>query len=408
MPTFNYRAIDRAGKPISGQIEAASREAVLKQLTRDGHFPIDAVSGKARAGSANGGGFLAGLLTDRPRPSEVTLLTRELAMLLRAGVTLTHALSLIEAEGGAARVTRLARRLRSAIASGGSLSDAMAAEGETFPPVYVGMVKAAEATGTLDDVLERIAETREREQKLRAKLTSALLYPSLLIITAIAAVILLLTLVVPRFKEMLSGQGNKLPPSAGTVIAMSDWLIAWGDLLAAGILALLLLLLIVGRRPAVKRVVERVMMRLPGFGHLLRMTVTVRFCRTMGVLLGAGVGLPSALSLTRDVIGHEGARALIGELGKTMREGGDFAEVLSRAHLFPALVASMLRVGAETGKLSASALHLADMYEGKLEVAMQRLLTILEPLIIILVSVFVAFVVLSIMSAVVGVYDLTT
>lgn len=404
MTMYHYTAIDRDGRSITGQLEADSREAVLRRLTQDGHFPVDAVAGEAGAVGTSGS-FLASLRA--PRSAEITLFTRELSMLLRAGVTLTHAMSLIESEGGAPRIQRLAGRLRRAISGGSALSDALAAEGDTFPPVYQGMIKAAEATGSLEDVLEQIAETREREQKLKSKITSALLYPCLLIATAIGAVVLLMILVVPRFKEMLADQAGRLPPSTAAIIAVSDWMVAWGEVLALTLAGALVLALVVGRQPWARRIWERMAMATPGLGRLVSMGLTVRFCRTMGVLLGAGVGLPSALALTRDVIGHEGARDLIDQLRKALREGGEFAEILARSRLFPTLVGSMMKVGSESGKLSGSALHLAEMYESKLEIAMQRLVTILEPLIIIFVSVLVAFVVLSIVGAIVGVYDLT-
>lgn len=415
MAVFDYKAYDGNGRQIAGQIEAQSREAALRRISDQGHYPVDAIERPAGAGggaatgssegASAGGGF--SLFSGKPRDSEITLFTQELSLLLASGQTLSGALGLIEQDTSAPRIQALGRRLRAAIAGGKSLYEALALEGNSFPPVYAGMVKAAEASGALDTVLARIAETREKEQKMRSRFLSALLYPMLLIGLAILTVVMMITVVVPQFKTMLSDQMDRLPASSAAVLATSDWLTEHGVSVLIGLALAVLVVVAMARQPAGRLALERAMLATPLVGTIMQLSLTARFCRTLGVLLSSGLQLPAALALTADVIGNERARDIIGRIGVALREGKDFTELLRQSNVFPPLVASLLRIGVESGTLSASGLRLAEMYETKLEISMQRLVTVLEPAIILIVSVFIGFIVLSIVGAIVGVYDLT-
>lgn len=405
MAVFRYTALNQAGKQISGEMEASSRELVIRQLAEAGHFPIDAVAQSGSAAAATRRSLFD--FWQSASAAQITQFTRQLAMLLGAGLTLPRAMSLVEGDTSASRVARIAQQIRADIAVGKSLAEALEARGRQFPPVFVSMVRAAEASGTLPEVLERIAETREREQKMRAKLISALLYPSLLVVTAIAALLVIMLFVVPRFKSMLVDSGMKLPQSAATVIAISDWLNAYITELGIGIAAVVFGIVVLRQQPSVRRFLDRIYLRLPFISGLIRMDITIRFCRTLGALLGNGVALPTALNLTREVMGNDEAAAVIAAMSQELRKGSDLAKPMEASHLFPPIVIALVRVGEETGGLAKSALYLANMFEDKLDVATQRLVTILEPVIIIAVSVVVAMIVISIMGAVVSVYDLT-
>ena len=338
--------------------------------------------------------------------AQITQFTRQLAMLLSAGLTLPRAVSLIGGETSGHRLKGIARQIHADISVGKSLAEALEARGTQFPPVFVSMVRAAEASGTLAEVLERIAETREREQKMRAKLVSALLYPSLLVVTAVAALLIIMLFVVPRFKSMLIDSGVKLPASTANIIAVSDWLSENLSMLAVGLAIAVVAVLLWRRHPAARRLLDRLALRLPIVGGLVRMDLTIRFCRTLGALLGNGVALPTALNLTRDVLGNDEAASVVDAMSQELRKGSDLAKPMEASRLFPPIVIALIRVGEETGGLAKSALYLANMFEEKLDVAAQRLVTVLEPVIIIAVSVVVATIVISIMGAVVSVYDL--
>ena len=403
MPVFRYSALNNAGQRIAGEMHAQSREFVVRQLSDAGHLPIDVVaqssSGSAPTRSMLGFGRLASV-------TQITQFTRQLAMLLSAGLTLPRAVGLLEGETSGHRLRGIARQIHADIAGGKSLAEALEARGRQFPPMFVSMVRAAEASGTLAEVLERIAETREREQKMRAKLISALLYPSILVVTAVAALLIIMLYVVPRFKSMLIDSGVKLQPSAANIIAASDWLNAHLSTLAVGVLAAVVAVLLLRQSPAVRRLLDRATLHFPIVGGLVRMELTIRFCRTLGALLGNGVALPAALNLTREVMGNDEAASIVAAMSQELRKGSDLARPMEASRLFPPIVIVLIRVGEETGGLAKSALYLANMFEEKLDVATQRLVTILEPVIIIAASIMVAVIVISIMGAVVSVYDL--
>jgi general secretion pathway protein F len=402
MPVFHYTALDRGGQRIAGEIQGPSREVVIRQLSDAGHFPIDVAPEEAGA-RARGRSLLAFGRT--ASAAEITQLARQLAMLVNAGLSLPRAVGLIEGEAGGRGLKRVASQIHADISGGKSLAEALEARGGQFPPVFVSMVRAAEASGTLPEALERIAETREREQRMRAKLLSALLYPSFLVVTAVASLLVIMLFVVPRFKTMLMDSGMRLPPSAANVIAVSDWLNAHWATLAVGLGVAAAGVLLLRRRPVVRRFLDRVALRVPVVGGLVRMDLTVRFCRTLGSLLANGIAVPTALNLTRDVMGDGEAAGAVAVMSRDLRKGGDLARLMEASRLFPPIVIAIMRAGEETGGLSKSALYLADMFEQKLDTSTQRLVTILEPVIIVGVSMVVAAIVVSIMGAVVSVYD---
>jgi general secretion pathway protein F len=402
MPVFHYTALDRGGQRIAGEMQGPSREVVLRQLSDAGHFPIDVVAEGAGA-SAPARSLLASWRA--ASTEEITQFARQLAMLVNAGLSLPRAVGLIEGEAGGRSLKRVARLIHADISGGKSLAEALEARSGQFPPVFVSMVRAAEASGTLPEALERIAETREREQRMRAKLISALLYPSFLVVTAIASLLIIMLFVVPRFKAMLTDTGMRLPPSAANIIAVSDWLNAHWATVAAVLGLAAVAVLVLRRRPVVRRFLDRAVLRLPVVGGLVRMDLTVRFCRTLGSLLANGIAVPTALNLTRDVMGNGEAAGAVAAMGRDLRKGSDLARLMEAARLFPPIVIAIMRAGEETGGLAKSALYLADMFEQKLDMSAQRLVTILEPVIIVGVSVVVAAIVVSIMGAVVSVYD---
>jgi general secretion pathway protein F len=402
MSVFRYTALDAAGRRVAGETEGPSREAVIRQLSEAGHFPIDVA---ARDGASAAPRALLGL-GRTASAAEITQFTRQLAMLLTAGLNLPRAVGLIEAETRGQRLKRVAREIHADIAAGKSLAEALEARGSQFPPVFVSMVRAAEASGTLPEVMERIAETREREQKLRAKLVSALLYPSFLIVTAVVSLLVIMLFVVPRFKSMLSDSGIALPASTAGIIAVSDWLTAHWSTLAAALALAVIGMLLLRRQPGVRRLLDQAVLRVPVVGGLVRMDLTIRFCRTLGSLLANGIAVPAALNLTREVMGNRAAAGAVGAMGRELRKGSDLARLMEASRLFPPVVIAIMRAGEESGGLAKSALYLANMFEERLDLATQRLVTVLEPVIIVVVSVVVAAIVVSIMGAVVSVYDL--
>ncbi len=400
---YRYTAISRAGGRLTGEMEAASRASVLEDLHQLGHLPIEVTESK---GGTPGQGAGGGLFSGRPSGSQITLFTRELSMLLKAGMPLDQSLGFLEKDAGSKKLSRLIGRVANQISSGKSLHEALEAQGDAFPPIYANMVRVAEASGTLETVLERIALGREKSQKLRSKALSEMLYPSMLIVMAFAAVTVMLTFVVPRFKEMIVHSGTEIPEQARMVIAASDWLLANGQLLAIAIGALVVAIVWGWRQGWGRQQIELLLLRLPVVGHIMRLNLTIQFCRTLGMLLENGVELPAAMKLLRDVIGNKYASEVLDQAYDALRKGRGFLEPLSQSGLFPPVVVNMLRVGEETGSLTTSLFHMAEMFEEKLETSVQRTFTIFEPLIILLVSGIIAGIIISILSAVISINDL--
>jgi len=401
---YRFSAISRSGNRISGEMEAASRAVVLDDLSKLGHLPVDVVesTGKSVDGSARGLSILSG----RPSASQITLFTRELAMLLKAGLPLDQSLGFLSQDARSKRLSRVIGQIGEQVSHGKSFHEALAAQGPLFPAVFVNMVRVAEASGSLDTVLERIAKGREKAQKLRSKALSEVLYPGMLVVMAIAAVTIMLTFVVPRFKDMIVNAGGEAPEQARMVIAASDWLIANGQALAVSLAALATAIAVGWSRGLGRNQMESLLLRLPLIGTMIRLNLTIVFCRTLGMLLENGVELPSAMKLVRDVIGNRYAAHYLDQAYDALRKGRSFLEPLEQSRLFPAVVINMLRVGEETGSLTSSFVHMADMFEEKLETTVQRTFTIFEPIIILLVSVFIAGIIMSILSAVISINDL--
>jgi general secretion pathway protein F len=401
---FAYTAVTPSGDMLAGQMESDSREAVLSHLQDLGHLPVEIRETGGKAATGAGGG--ASLFSGRPSSARLTLFTHELAMLLKAGMPLDRALTLLAADASSPALSQLIGRVHVAVNDGKSLAEGMAAQGSVFPPVYTNMVRIAEASGTLPAVLERIAAARQRAEKLRGKVLSASLYPALLIAVAIGAVSVMLVFVVPRFKEMVLQGGNEPPAPARAVFAASDWLVANGVALAMLLCACVIGLVFALRNPALREGLETRLLGLPLIGHIMRLSLTVRFCRNLGVLLENGVELPAAMRLVRGIIGNRPAEAALDAAYDALRKGRGFIDPLAGSGLFPPVVINMLRVGEETGSLTRSLLHMADLFEDKLDTTVQRTLTLLEPVIILAVSGVIATVIISIMSAVISINDL--
>jgi general secretion pathway protein F len=400
---YRYTAISRAGGKLTGEMEAASRASVLEDLHQLGHLPIEVTESSADTSRQGAGGAL---FSGRPSSRQITLFTRELSMLLKAGLPLDQSLVFLEKDAASKRLSRLIGKIGSQISSGKSLHEALEMQGDAFPPIYASMVRVAEASGTLETVLERIAQGREKSQKLQSKALSEVLYPSMLILMAIAAVTIMLTFVVPRFKEMIVHAGTEVPEQARTVIAASDWLLANGQWLVISIGALVLAIVLAWKQGFGRHQLEALLLRMPVVGNMMRLNLTIRFCRTLGMLLENSVELPAAMKLVRDVIGNRYASEVLDQAYDALRKGRSFLEPLAQSRLFPPVVINMLRVGEETGNLTSSFSHMAEMFEEKLETYVQRTFTIFEPVIILLVSGIIATIIISILSAVISINDL--
>ena len=401
MAKFRYSAIRDTGERVAGEIEGSDRAMVLGRLSEQGLYPIEVRDSEPDVSASSMLRFGGGPASF----SEISVFTRELGWLLRAGMTLNAALDILAKESFSSSFGTIIATMRADIRKGKSFHHAVAESG-AFPPYYVSMVEVGEASGTLPGVLERISIAREREQKIRGKLVSALIYPSLLVTLAAGAVIFIMVSVVPSIKDMIEGSGAPIPEQARFVIGASDWLIANGQTVLIGIPLILLVLVAVLGGKTMQNVAKAAGLRVPVIGSLLRKAAVVRFCRILGTLLAAGVGLGESLKLMQPSAESPQIRQTIAEMESALRQGGNFIEPLERSRIFPPLLARMLSVGSETGNLTASVLQVTDILEDELDRQAERALTLIEPVIILALSAVVAFIITSLMSAIISVNDL--
>ncbi len=374
MPRFRYSALQEDGQLVNGQIDAANAQSVVQRLeaVRQHAVKVSQVGGRSAAWNWR-------LERGHPGAQEITVFTRELAWLLRAGLNLSRALEVLAGEFESPAMSDVVTDLRATVRSGEAFSDALMRHQRAFSAYYVNMVRIAEMSGTLGTVLERIADARDRELKIRRKTQSALIYPSILVTVAVASVIFILTTVIPRLHDMFGDPGAKVPDSARRLIAVSDWLVAngWGLLFALVLLGIGAA--IASRRPGVRARMHGLALRSPLLGGLMRLSVAAEFCRTLGILLGAGVGLPAALDLMRGAFGIGEFQNVLGRMVAALRKGEDYLAPVEESWLFPRLIPKMLRVGEETGNLIPALQQLASMFEEKLEVSVERMLTLTAP-----------------------------
>lgn len=401
MARFRYSAIRNDGIEVSGTIEATDREAAVRRLGAQGQHPIDISPEEAEVSSrsffALGGGSASF--------NDISIFTRELAWLLRAGMSLSNALAMLAKESYSPQFSGLVEGLRVEIRKGRSFHEALALTG-AFGGYYVSMVEVGEASGTLPAVLERISQAREREQKIRNRLVSALIYPALLILLAAGAVTFILVQVVPSIKDMILGSGAPVPQAAKFVISLSDWLIANGMTLVVALPMVALLAVLVFGAGGLRRGLLRIVSHLPLIGGIMRKAAVVQFCRLLGTLLAAGVNLPESLRLMRPSLAGRELQTAVADMEQALRQGGDFLAPLERSRFFPRLLSRMLRVGNETGNLTPSVQQVTVILEEELDRTVERSLTLVEPLIILSLSAVVAAIIMSLMSAIISINDL--
>ena len=400
MPNIAYRALTASGERVSGELEAADVASAIARLQDSGLIPIDA----APAGRGERRAAAPVVATRAAR--HVSQLTRELATLIGAGQTVEGALSLAREEVPDRALTAALEGVLLKVRSGSSLSDALAAEPRYFAPLYVSLVRAGEASGRLGASLGELATMREKTEALRSKLNSALIYPTVLFLTAIGAVLILLTVVVPRMEPMFAQAGSALPTSTRMVLAATDLLREQGYLLLALTAALLLLGERLLRRAGPRRALDRWVMRLPFLGQLVRDRITGQLCRALATCLGGGLDLPAALVVSRDTLANLHARAAMDEVVTRVRTGRTVADSLAEADIMTPLAVKMLRVGEESGRLQPVAAHLAETFEERVATRLQRLVALIEPATVIVLGLVVGGIVMSILTAVLSVNEL--
>jgi len=394
MPTYAYQAVDGAGKRMRGQAQATSSGALTRTLEQRGLLVLEVAESAEGAGS--GGGVRFG------RRREVLEVTRAMAALLPVGMPLAQALN--AASGVASGDVRSAlQEVRTRVERGDTLSSALAEHRRLFSPLYVGLIRAGERSGDIDAAFARLADQLERDEQLRGKVLSAAIYPMLLATAGSVAVTVLLFFVLPRFVTLLEGSGAKLPRSTATLLALSSVLHrAWPVLLMIPLLVAAFAAWVTNSDEG-RRVWSSILLTLPGVSTLRRYALAGRFSRLVGVLLGGGAPLLTALDDTIESIGDPIARDDAVRIRTRVREGTSLRGAVAEGTLFPPMLAQLIGVGEDSGQLRVFLMKAADIFEERTERATQRLATLAEPAMIVVFGVIVAFVALSLLQAIYGI-----
>jgi general secretion pathway protein F len=411
VPVFAYKGVTQAGRATRGFVDAESPRAARARLKRDGVFLTELSESEAPAAAAAGapaaGGFSAPLSLDRLRrisPLDLALATRQLATLVGAGVPLVQALSALTEQVENTRLKGVIARVRDRVNEGSSLADAMAQAGP-FEDLYVGMVRAGEAGGALEQVLERLADYLESQVRLRNKVTSILIYPAVMFGFAMLVVAVLVTVVLPQITELLASLNRPLPWFTKAIIAGSHFARDWWWAIALALAAGLAGFRAVARTATGRARLDALKLRLPVVGRTVRLVAISRFSRTLSTLLAGGIPIVRALDISKHVANNVVLGRAIDAARESVTEGQSLAQPLRASGEFPPVVVHMVEVGERSGEIEAMLEKVAQTYEEQVETSVSRLTALLEPLLILLM---VGIVIVIIAATLVPLLDVTS
>lgn len=391
MASFDYAALDVRGRARNGVIVAASAQDARRELEQRRLVPVrvEPAASSARAHAPRG-------LFERFGLQDLTLVTRQLATLVSVA-PLEEALRTIGSQSDKPGVRRVILATHAQVLEGFRLSDAMARQGKAFPPLYRAMVSAGEGSGALPEILERLADLLEREQQVRGKLLTALIYPAALAVTALLVVIALMTFVVPKVVEQFESMGRALPLLTRIVIGISEFMASWGlpllGLAAVAAVAFARLL----RRPGFRYAVDAQLLRLPLLGRILRDVHAARLARTLATMVNSGLPLMEGLAITARTVHNRVLREATERMVAAIREGGSLSSAMKRAAVFPPTLLYMASSGENSGRLAPMLDRAADYLEREFNTFTSVAMSLLEPIIIVVLGAVVAVIVLAIL-----------
>ena len=422
MTTYQYEALDAGGKPQKGVVDASSSDDAIQQIRGQGFFPTSVREQKVKGGAAEGG--KKGKKKKAPRSAKkgkkkgeinlslnigpvkkkkITQFTRQLSTLQDAGLPLLRSLQILESQQKPGRFKNILSDIVDDVEAGSTLSDSMAKHPKAFDRLYSKMVNAGEIGGVIDLILQRLANFMEKAQRLKAKIKGAMIYPIVVIIIAVVIVTGIMYFVIPKFQDIFNDFEVELPGLTMWLIDASAWVAGtmpgqnvpgWAVIVASPFLIFSFFKLI--RKTNFGRAsTDWIVLRLPVVGNLIEKTSVARFTRTLGTLISAGVPILEAINITRETSGNWVFERALGRVHDSIREGETFAEPLREAKVCDSLVVNMIDVGEETGDLDVMLMKVADNYDEEVDVAVQALLSLLEPLLVVVLGGVVGTIVLA-------------
>lgn len=409
MALYNYQATDSSGKSIKGSMAAQNEKALAGRLQEMGFMPIGidlADPSGTEARPAAGGSFLDGLFKQRVPGGALMHFTHELASMLDAGLPLDRSLSILAGLETNAPFKNVITDIHKAVRGGSTLADSMKGHPSVFPEIYLSMVRAGEAAGMLDSVFVRLNEYMDASRKLKDDIKSALIYPLILTFAGGAVIMTMVLFVIPKFATIFEDNNALMPLPTRILLSVSDFMLVWWWAIIAAAVIAAVALRRWGRTPSGRFTLDRVKLKLPVMGPVMQKAVLSRFSRTLGSLMQGGLPILEALNISVKTMSNDFMATDIKPLIEGVRRGRGVAVPLNEVASFPPLAVHMLTVGEETGKLDEMLMKLADNYDRDIATSVKRLLTLLEPAIILVMAVVVGFIVISLLLAIFSLNDM--
>lgn len=400
MAKYAYEAMNQAGQQVKDEIEAGSSEDALARIRNLGYFPtrIREKGGKAKTAGGKkrkGGGFSIGGVGDKT----ITLVTRQLSTLQDAGLPILRSLNILEEQQKPGTMKNILASMAEDIEGGSTLSEACAKHPKAFNRLYVNMVAAGETGGVLDTMLQRLADFMEKAQKLKKKIQGAMVYPIVVIGFAGGIVMGIMIVVIPKFKTIFEDFDVTLPAPTLLLMGMSTWFVegtppGWMVVIASPF-ATYFLMKTIRTSKGGRYAMDYAMLKAPVIGSLAEKTAVSRFSRTLGTLISAGVPILDAIKITRETSGNEVYARALDKVHQSIREGESVAAPLRKTKVVDGLVTNMIDVGEETGELDKMLLKVADNYDEEVDVAVAGLVSLLEPIMVVVLGLIVGFIVIA-------------
>ncbi len=414
MPAFAYTALDARGQEVSDTLEAASEQEAIQALRQAGYYPTSVLeAGKAakaakakgaKAPKAKGTGLKKDINISIPflerktiKPKTLMIFTRQLATLIDSGLPLLRGLTVLGKQEPDPVLRKTIGKLADSVQGGSTFSDGLSQHPKIFNKLYINMVKAGELGGVMELVLVRLADFQEKAQKLKNKVVSAMFYPVIVLIIAIAIMAFLLVYIVPKFEQIFADMlgGKPLPALTEFVIGTSRFVQGNFLLIAGAVVLFIIAYSLIARTEKGRAIIDAILLRLPLFGDLIKKSAISRFSRTLGTLVTSGVPILQALNITRDTAGNVVLANSIQNVHDSVKEGESIVTPLEKSGVFPPMVVSMIDVGEETGQLPEMLLKIADVYDDEVDNTVAGLTSLLEPIMIVFLAVVVGTIVIA-------------
>jgi type IV pilus assembly protein PilC len=397
MPVFRFEAMNSQGQTIKNEVDAVSEEEAIQKIRAQKLFPTSVKPKLGRRGLQTGPGgrrkksFAIGNVSSK----QLTLFTRQLSTLQDAGLPIVRSLKILEGQLKPGVLKNTLITVTDDVEGGMTFSEALAKHPKAFDKLYTNMVRAGEVGGVLDEILQRLADFREKARRLKKQIVGAMVYPIAVITVAGGILYGIMTFIVPKFKAIFVELDVTLPQMTLMLIAFSDFMRTSWYWIPAGIIAFILLIKGVGATTVGRYILDKIKLRIPLFGNILNKAVIARFTRTLGTLVASGVPILEALNITKDTAGNAVISRAIGHVHDSIREGESIAEPLAQSKICDDMVVNMVDVGEETGDLDKMLLKIADQYDEDVDLAVAGLAHLIEPIMIVILGTCVGFIVIS-------------